>query len=243
MSLGDESTRSSCPVDLTVLLPCAGAGRRFDAPYPKELHRSSDGFSLVDLALAPVLAVARAGVSVRLVVAVTPEKLDTARYLSRYADDFQLVFTYQRDHHGQDLSGAIRALVPFASGSVMLILPDQRFEWSETSNPVEQALNMLETFPWAVMAVRNHDDSVLRVEGALCLEQRQGVTRVLDAADKPEDTTGFNGVWAAIACREEEVSRMACITEGLHDNPLVGAGAIMVEGYHNTTRPSDERYG
>lgn len=108
---------SSTPVpDVSVILPCAGDGTRFGAPYPKELHCLAPGVTVLDRSLEAVVELAKSGLNVRLVVVFGTHKLDTVSYLARYADTFQMVFVYQDESCGPGLDGAIRSALPRLRG-------------------------------------------------------------------------------------------------------------------------------
>ncbi|MFE4646120.1 hypothetical protein ACFRFS_34850, partial [Streptomyces sp. NPDC056730] len=81
--------------DVSIILPCAGFGTRFGAPYAKELHCLAPGVTVLDRSLETVVELAESGLNVRLVVVFRTHKLDTVSYLARYAETFQMVFVYQ----------------------------------------------------------------------------------------------------------------------------------------------------
>ncbi len=208
---------------------------RFGAPYPKELHRTASGTSLIDYALAPVLDLHAKGIQIRVVVVLTPEKLSTAAYLARYSDRLDVAYTFQEDRHGPELAGAVTAGLPWCRGPAALMLPDQKFDWSPAANPLEQAFGRLRYGAWAVIAAWTSDPDVLRNDGALCVGA--GDPPVVEASvDKPSDPAGFNAAWVALACREGELLRLPSIVGG-EENLLVGASAVFVSGYRNVSTP------
>jgi hypothetical protein len=223
--------------DFTVLLPCGGEGRRFGAPYPKELHRISPSQSLIDLALAPVIDLCRQGLRVRLVVALTPDKLATATYLARYGDQLELALTFQRPRHGRELPGALRAAAALCAGPVVLLLPDQHFAWSSEDNPIRQALAYLADEAWVVIAALTTDPKVLAAEGAVFLDLDKKPIRAVLAADKPADPHPYNAVWAAVACGEGRAAQLPELVEGSESSPVCGAPAVLVDGYRNVSFP------
>lgn len=224
--------------DLTVLLPCSGEGRRFGAPYPKELHRVSRGQSLIDLALAPIIDLTRRGARVRAVVTLTSRKLATADYLSAaYGEQLELVFTFQGPQHGSEMPGALRAAEPLCVGPVVLLLSDQQFGWVPEENPVHQALMHVSTEPWAVVAAWTEDPQMLRTEGALRIDAARSPARVVLAAEKPSDPSGYNAVWAAVACAEGRAGQLPGLLEQGGSNPMCGAPAVLVKGYRNVSFP------
>jgi hypothetical protein len=219
-------------VDVTVVLPCAGQGSRFGGPYPKELHCVRPGVSVVDLALAPVIDVARLS-SVRVAVALSPEKLSVARHLARYRDDVELFFGFQRD--GGGVRAALDTVLPVCQGPVVLLLADQFFDWTSEHNPVRDCLDLLPSAGWSVLAARCDQPDVLRIEGALRVVDTEAGRRVAAAAEKPVRTEEFNAMWAGIACAPEALPQLGDIFDPAAESPLVGAPAEFVAGYHNVT--------
>lgn len=90
---------------ITVVLPTAGYGSRFEAPYPKELHALAPGVTLLDRCLSPVLEIAKTGVDVRLAVVIGEHKVETIRYLDRYKSVFKIFFTFQLTSSRSNLGG------------------------------------------------------------------------------------------------------------------------------------------
>ena len=224
--------------ELTVLLPCAGGGRRFGAPYAKELHRVAPDASLVDLALAPAVDLAhRLRRPIRLVVPLTPEKLDTARYLAAYSPVFDIALTYQSDRHGSDLAGAIVAGLPLCSGTVIMLLPDQSFAWDASCNPVETAASQADRAMVVIAAVMPSQG--LRHEGALAIDTALRPPTVLRAEESPGDPSGFNAAWAGIVCPPAMLARLPEVMLPGPGSPLEGAAAVLVDGYRNVSEPAD----
>jgi hypothetical protein len=231
----------AAPTELCVVLPCAGAGKRFDAPYPKELHCLAPGTTVLDLALAPFLDLAATGQRIRLVAVLSAAKLATARYLERFADRLTVVMTYQSARHGPDLRGALAAAVPLCVSDTVLVLPDQFCGWDAAHNPVRELVWRLRRHAWAVLAAPVDDPAVLGAEGALRVELVDGEERVTRAAEKPVDPARYNAVWACVAAAAPAVARLPDVVRGCgadpRAHPLVGAAAVRVTGYRNVTTP------
>ncbi|HZM75521.1 MAG TPA: hypothetical protein VFC19_07325 [Candidatus Limnocylindrales bacterium] len=219
------------------VLPCAGAGLRFGAPYPKELHCIAAGTTMLDLALAPLLDLAAEGAQIRLVAVLSAAKMATARYLHRYADRFCVVMTYQTPAHGSDLRGALAAATPLCTGDTVLVLPDQSYQWDPARNPIRALLARLEREDWAVLASPVTDPTELASEGALRLEPIGGTLRVTAAAEKPADPTPYNAAWVSVAVAAPAVAELTGLVGANGRHPLVGASAVQVKGYRNATTP------
>ncbi|WP_416904112.1 hypothetical protein [Micromonospora echinospora] len=225
---------------LTVIVPCAGAQRRFDAPYPKELHRIDHDQSIIDHALAPVRDFAtRREARVRLVVVIRPHKADTVAYLARYADVFETVFVHQTDRHGPDLAGAVTAALPLCAGPTAVVLPDQVVTGDTVAQRFAEAHDLLDRHRYAVLAAMIDDPVRLANDGALRLRGDGPVRVVEDAADKPPDPAGFNAAWATVFAAAHHRDGLPRIVVGAGASALVDSPAVLVDGFHNVNRVDD----
>jgi bifunctional N-acetylglucosamine-1-phosphate-uridyltransferase/glucosamine-1-phosphate-acetyltransferase GlmU-like protein len=221
---------SSVPIpDVSIILPCAGFGTRFRAPYSKELHCLAPGVTVLDRSLEAVVELAKSGLNVRLVVVFGAHKLDTVSYLARYAETFQMVFVYQDESFEPSLDGAIRSALPLTQGPVALVLPDIVISGAGSAGSLLAALRHTEVSGWSVVAAEERDPDTLRQMGALALVEGGDVVTVGVAADKPADPAGFNAFWGMVAVTEEEAHRLPDVVVKGADSPLAGAVALMVE--------------
>ena len=215
--------------DVSIILPCAGFGTRFGAPYPKELHTLAPGVTVLDRSLEAVVELVESGLNVRLVVVFGTHKLDTVGYLARYAETFQIVFVYQHHSSEPGLDGAIRSALPMTHGPVALVLPDIVVSGADSAGSLLTALRRTKVSGWSVVAAKERDPDTLRQMGALAVAESDGVVTVEAAADKPADPSDFNAFWAMVAVAEEKAHRLPdVVSEGM-DSPLAGAVALMVE--------------
>lgn len=223
---------------MTIIVPCAGQGRRFAAPYPKELHCVAPGETLLDRALAPVVDIASHPAQVRLVAVIRADRGDTVRRLAAYADRLQVLMIFQTDI-ARGLRGALEDAVPHCVGSVLLLLPDQLYTWSPANNPLRKVGELLAEVPVAVVAARCQDPALIRREGALLLDDGPAGPMVRRAREKPEDPESYNAVWAVVGCRSGAAHRLIEIFDADQASPLQGAPAVLVTGYHNISSPGD----
>ncbi|GGM90986.1 hypothetical protein [Streptomyces fuscichromogenes] len=223
--------------DVSVILPCAGFGTRFSAPYPKELHCLAPGVTVLDRSLEGVVKLAESGLNVRLVVVIGAHKLDTVRYLERYAETFQLVFIYQNESFEPGLDGAIRSALPMVRGTVALVLPDIVVSDADSADILLAAVRHTAVTGWSVVAAEERDPGVLRQMGALAVVEAGGLLTVGAAIDKPADPSGFNAFWGMVAAAENEAHRLPDVVAKGVDSPLAGAVALMVAGITNYNTP------
>ncbi|MEV6638660.1 hypothetical protein [Amycolatopsis sp. NPDC051371] len=218
---------SSVPTpDVSIILPCAGLGTRFGAPYAKELHCLAPGVTILDRSLEAVVELVKSGLTVRVVVVFGTHKLETVKYLARYAGTFQLVFVYQDDSAQPGLDGAIRSALPMTWGPVALVLPDIVVSGVGS---LLAALRQTDMAGWSVVAAEERDPGTLRQMGALTVADEGGVVTVEAAAEKPADPSGFNALWGMVAVAEDEAHRLPDVARRDADSPLAGAVAHMVE--------------
>ncbi|MFD7896659.1 hypothetical protein [Streptomyces sp. NPDC059743] len=223
--------------DVSIILPCAGFGTRFGAPYSKELHCLAPGVTVLDRSLEAVVELAKSGLNVRLVVVFRTHKLDTVSYLARYAETFQIVFVYQDESFEPGLDGAIRSALPMTQGPVALVLPDIVVTGAGSAGSLLAALRQIGVAGWSVVAAEERDPDTLQQMGALAVVEGDGVVTVGAAAEKPADPSGFNAFWGMVAATEEEAHRLPDVVSKGTDSPLAGAVALMVERIvnYNTT--------
>ncbi|MFE2034815.1 hypothetical protein ACFXBB_16425 [Streptomyces scopuliridis] len=215
--------------DVSIILPCAGFGTRFGAPYSKELHCLAPGVTVLDRSLEAVVELAKSGLNVRLVVVFRTHKLDTVSYLARYAETFQMVFVYQDESFEPGLDGAIRSALPMTQGPVALVLPDIVVTGAGSAGSLLAALRQIGVAGWSVVAAEERDSDTLRRMGALAVVEEGGVVTVGAAAEKPADPSGFNAFWGMVAVTEEQAHRLPDVVNKGADSPLAGAVALMVE--------------
>jgi hypothetical protein len=221
---------SSVPVpDVSIILPCAGFGTRFRAPYSKELHCLAPGVTVLDRSLDAVVELTKSGLNVRVVVVFGTHKLDTVSYLARYAETFQMVFVYQDEAFEPGLDGAIRSALPMTQGPVALVLPDIVVSGAGSVGSLLAALRHIEVSGWSVVAAEERNPDTLRQMGALAVGDGGGLLTVGAAADKPADPSGFNAFWGMVAVTEDEAHRLPDVVSKGADSPLTGAVALMVE--------------
>ncbi|MFF3499665.1 hypothetical protein [Streptomyces sp. NPDC003247] len=218
--------------DVTVVLPCAGLGVRFGAPYSKELHCLAPGVSVIDRSLETVVELAGSGLEVRVVVVFRAHKLDVVAHLAHYTRDVRMVFVYQDESFGDDLGGAIRTALPLAEGHVVLVLPDITLHGPGSEGSLVEAVRRTPASGWCVVAARTGPDALTEL-GALRLDGHGDGTRVVAAEEKPARPDGYNAAWAMVVASPEEAHRLPDIASRGADSPLVGAQAVEVAGFTN----------
>ncbi|MFI7633012.1 hypothetical protein [Nonomuraea sp. NPDC049400] len=223
-----------------MIVPCAGYGQRFGAPYPKELHLLADGTSVIDRSLAPVVEFAtKRSALLRLVVVIRPHKTQLVDYLARYSGLFELVFVYQSERSGPELSGAIRAALSVAVGPTALVLPDQLTYDSEAGGRVEHAFEHLSRHSLSIVAAPTDDPARLAQEGALLIRPEGEHHVVVAAAEKPAAAENFNAAWMILLASAEMRHVLVEVVQPGGIERSIGAPVTLVKDFVNANRVSD----
>ncbi|WP_196812322.1 NTP transferase domain-containing protein [Nocardia sp. CNY236] len=203
----------------TVVVLAAGAGRRFGAVYPKELHVLRPGVAVIDPLLDALEALPLP--EAKVVVVISAAKLALARHLERSRRDTAFVLLPHSDVE-TGLGSGLLAAAPWCDDTVLICLGDQVY----VSDPVvalsEATTRVGNGDPITVVAASTHDPDRLRHEGALTVTDDV----VIAAAEKPIQTDGFNACWSALAIRKPMLAPLAhslreAVTECLIDAPVV----------------------
>lgn len=203
----------------TVVVLAAGAGRRFGAAYPKELHALHPGVAVIDPLFDALETIHLP--EMKVVVVVSATKLALVSHLQRFRRDtaFVLLPTAEVD---RGLGSGLQAAIPWCGETILVCLGDQVF-MSDPAPALRDAVEHLHNGdPIAVVAAETGDPQRLRREGALTVSS----DIVSAAAEKPTDPTGFNACWSALAVRKPMLAPLAhglCagVTECLVDAPVV----------------------
>lgn len=230
---------------LTAIVPCAGAGARFGAPYPKELHCLAPGVTVVDRSFAPLLGLAETGSDIRVALVVDSDRHATISHIGQLADRLDIVAVFQPpSSHLAGTAAAVHRALPLCSGPVLIMMPDQYFDLAEDEdNPLERALGLLgePADRPVVLAAAIDDPAELRVEGALSVVDGGDGHFVAAATEKPDDPRGFNAVWAAVLFPSPVVEDVVQLFDPGAPSPLIGAKVVHVNGYRHLTYPERAR--
>ncbi|MFB6815233.1 hypothetical protein ACFCV8_11880 [Streptomyces sp. NPDC056347] len=221
----------------SVVVPMAGQGSRFGAPYPKELHVVAPHRTVLHCCLEPLTALELT--QVRIVCVVGPDRARSMDVIARELGGrgAEVVFTVQnRRRHGPGLGGAVRAGLPYCDGVTALVLPDQIFTTREPDDFAE-AMDMARQHGRSALVHPTTDPEALRADGAVTLDREAGVIAACE--EKPERDLGrFDGLWVVPMVspgRRELLPLVATEPERV----LTGAPFVEVDAYVNVTRPSD----
>ncbi|MEU6191933.1 NTP transferase domain-containing protein [Nocardia sp. NPDC047038] len=216
----------------TVVVLAAGAGRRFGAAYPKELHALRPGVAVIDPLLDALETIPLP--EVKVVVVVSAAKFALVRHLERFRGDTAFVLLPPSEVE-RGLGSGLLAAAPWCDETVLVCLGDQVF----VSDPVlalnDAAGRVGNGDPIAVVAAGTRDPERLRREGALTIAD----DIVIAAAEKPTDTRRFNACWSALAVRKPMLAPLAHgLCAGVTDC-LIGAPVVWGPDFLNLNEPAD----
>lgn len=225
----------------TVILPCAGAGKRLGLPFGKELLPLGPGSTPLDETLGLLLPHAPA---LRLVVVLRARREATARHIADRAADAGLpvAFTAQHPELGE-CTGAVLSARPWFARRNLVLLPDQILS-SPRPDLITSALDALREAPFCFLAAREDDPVQISRDGALSISSGTP-TRLLDYAEHPPlaDAGRFNATWFGFGFRrdaDEGLSLMhravtggAVTTADVAASPLGGCPVIETGPYRD----------
>jgi hypothetical protein len=194
------------------------------------------GITLIDLALEPLLALARNGRKVRLVVVISTNRGMTIDYLHKYANLLDIVFTFQTSYRS-GLLDAIEAAADLCVGPTILVLPDLGLVGPGVDERFDDLLTALRTAPCAVIAARESDPDKICQGGALEIVDHPEVSVIVRAEEKPAARGEFGAIWGVIGVADGEQRTLLSIYRTDAGNPMLGAPALFVDGLNNHNFP------
>lgn len=221
---------------LCVIIPCGGSGERVGLPYPKELLAVDFHKSLIDYCFDLLQNYEE---QVQIVIIINETKLDTVKYLKKYADSFNISFVYQKSCH-KELIGAIESAKNMFLDYNLVLLPDTIIRPKHAEDDlIGSTLQLLDNNPFIFWVKQENNKEILAQQGAIKMKFSNGYPIVVDCIDKPSfNTKGLNGHWAAFAFNKDISSRCLEILKGniehdprlnFKETELSGCPALEVE--------------
>jgi CTP:molybdopterin cytidylyltransferase MocA len=208
----------------TVILPCAGAGRRLGLPFGKELLPLGPGSTPLDAALGLLLP---AAARLRLVVVLSPEREATARHILRTTASWRLPVAFTCQQPGlAESTGAVLSAEPWYSERNLVLLPDQVLT-CPPDGLVTSALEAVGDAPFCFLASRETDPARISRDGALAITASTPA-RLLDYAEHPAlaEASRFNAVWFGFAFRREHAGTAVSLLHRAVTGETVTAGDV-----------------
>ena len=178
---------------MNVIIPAAGQGTRLGLPYPKELHRITEGRSLIDFSLDHIqVAAGRFG---EVVLVTLPEKAAVAAYVRGQLADVPVI-ACPPDPRYSEWAGSILSAEPHFAERNLVLLPDSRISLPDERTLAEHYEPLFDAGHDVVFAVKKVAAAAeLERLGALRLEG----SLVTDFCDKPDpaEAPAYNAYWAS----------------------------------------------
>jgi len=196
---------------LSVILPCAGDGRRLGLSYAKELHEVDPGVVLIDYSLDHIRAFTCCGdasrrVALKVVVVIKPGKESVVDHVQQKLPDIAVSRCYFNERY-QEWPGSVYSAEPEWSDLNLVLLPDSYLMMSRDSmgigtdgkTLVEASISRLSRYPVMFGVIPCTDPNVLSRLGALTLSDQFEID---DFQDKPaECLQRFNAYWCCYGFR------------------------------------------
>lgn len=213
--------------ETTIVLPCAGEGRRLGLPFPKELAPVSPGRAVIDSCLT---IISEASTSCRIILMDDGKRESTRKYITDRLPDVPLAMVRQH-RYSSDMADAVIRLMPWFGDVNILMLPDVIYQVK--SEPIGELSALTGEYGFALAAARRESVKDL---GALSVAQDDTVRAY---QDKPVNSAPYNAAWGmvgfsgpvGIAGLRVMASSVTRLRAGRP--PVVGAPVVWLESFRD----------
>lgn len=242
---------------LSVILPCAGEGRRFGASGPKELHEAESGIPLIQYSLDLLMQTPpELAAKTQIVVVIRNGKeCVVSRVQEQLEGTAMQVVAVSFEPELHEWPGSIYSAREHFSENNVVLLPDSylvlsdldRSAWQRSGvrlTLLEGMIEALTQHPLVFGAKRSHDEVELRQYGALMLGEDATVNGL---QDKPMDVRPFNAIWCCFGFQRRVAGELhAMLMQSLTSrmdgntrshNACFPAGSIDVQEYFDLGTP------
>lgn len=167
--------------EITFIIPCAGKGSRLNIPGCKELLPISNGTTLIDEVFSNLKEFKDIS---QIILIISKDKEQLVKYVSKYSDEFNIYFVYQKTYFS-DLSGAINSASEFFSKKNILILPDIILRDKNLSEKIKKYVEILEKTDCCYLITKSKNYNVLEKVGCLVINN-DNVEGIIDKPSKIE---------------------------------------------------------
>jgi len=199
---------------LTIILPCAGEGKRLGLKTPKELFEIVPNIRLIDFSLNHIRAFMKDRPDVRLIAAVVvrPWKMEVFEYVKEGLPGVEAIPVMFNDRY-REWAGSVYSACDYFSKNNIVLLPDSYLGLCREMEPRRNtthdregrnlfslALGMLESNGVVFGVVPCTDRDILQRMGAVFVEKNLATA----FQDKPGGLLErYNGFWGCYAFRGE----------------------------------------
>ncbi len=174
-------------MEVTIILPCAGEGRRLGLPFPKELAPISPGRAVIDSCLD---LIDQTSVDKRILLIDDGKREVTRRYIQEHLPEVPLAMVRQH-RYASDMPEAVIRAAPWIGDVNILMLPDLIYE--PKGDSLCQLAEVARDSGFA-MAVAEMSRERLKAGGAVSVV---GGT-VKSYEDKPERPECYQAAWGML---------------------------------------------
>ncbi len=199
--------------ELTVILPCAGDGRRLGLNTPKELFEIVPDTRLIDYSLKHILAAPQKK-KIIIAVVIRPWKTEVVEYVSELLPGMPVETVTFNDNY-KEWPGSVYSAKDVFSKNNLVLLPDSFLSLSAHSNLEKPAItdsrdrtltelvsNALSHHKVVFGCIKCADVKVLETLGAVRMEN--DIVTAFQDKPRPNELPGqFNGYWGCYAFEKE----------------------------------------
>ncbi|HOV15618.1 MAG TPA: sugar phosphate nucleotidyltransferase [Spirochaetota bacterium] len=186
--------------ELTVILPCAGEGKRLGLSYPKELFEIKDNFKLIDFSLSHIKYFINKenNLTIKIVVVVNPYKISVFQYVKEKLPEIDVKYTFFNDSY-YEWAGSVYSANEYFTENNFVLLPDSVIVL-DNQNPfennnltlIESAYNNLQERDVVFGTIFCNEKDKIKNLGACFVKNK----KVLKFQDKPKKNLAkFNAFW------------------------------------------------
>ncbi len=199
--------------NLSIILPCAGEGKRLGLSYPKELYEICEGVRLVDFSLLHVKYQFNKNpeLKIKIVVVIKKGKESVFEYVKKRLYPIEVVSVYFNDDYFE-WAGSVYSASDHFSEYNLVLLPDSALTFGKEDLFSKENLSLLDTVynslmknPAAFGIIRCDDRKKLKNLGA-CFVDNGVITRFKDKPKKYFDA--YNSFWGCYAFKKEIAKRL-----------------------------------
>jgi CTP:molybdopterin cytidylyltransferase MocA len=174
-------------MEITIILPCAGEGKRLGLPFPKELAPISPGRTVIDSSLD---IIEKSSVDKRILLIDDGNREVTRRYIQERLPEVPLAMVRQH-RYAPDMPEAVIRAAPWLGDTNILMLPDLIYE--PNGDPLCQLAEVARESGFA-MAVAEMPRQRLKAGGAVSVVG--GTVKAYE--DKPGSPEDYHAAWGML---------------------------------------------
>lgn len=165
--------------EITFIIPCAGKATRLGIPFCKEMLPINKDITLIDLVFNNLRQFKE---KCQIVIIISKNKMDLVEYLSKYSDEFDIYFVYQKTEY-KELVGAIKSAEEFISEKNILILPDIFIKDKSIESKLSDYVNYLDYNSASYLITEETNKEILSRVGNVKIDKKLNL--ISDIIDKP----------------------------------------------------------